>query len=112
MTAGEGDRPIPTVAFEGLREGIDDVRYATTLERLLRENRSPQAQKIQAALEEMRREWLSLSAQQALEPAASSVSRPPLARFGPGLNRMDSYRLQLAEWISQLWREPPAGRGR
>jgi hypothetical protein len=33
------DKPIPTLAFEGLREAVDDVRYLTALENAISRKR-------------------------------------------------------------------------
>ena len=82
---GEGDKPISTPAFEGMREGIDDVRYATTLERLIREKPSERAKEIHASLERLRADWASVSQEQALQG-----------------NRMNGFRSQAAEWIMEL----------
>jgi len=83
--AGEGNRPIPTVAFEGMREGIDDLRYVTTLERLIREKPSPQAHRIQDDLERWRASWLSVSEAQAIQE-----------------KRMDAFRSDVVRWILEL----------
>ncbi len=108
--AGEGEVPIPTPAFEGMREAVDDVRYAATLARLLRQNPSPQAQKIQGELEQARREWLSLNEQQAVELVRLPADSRKPAHATP-VNRMQAFRLQVAAWITQL-QNPSAPRVR
>ncbi len=44
------DGPIPTIAYEGVREGIDDMRYVYTLERAIGQTQNKQAAKESAAL--------------------------------------------------------------
>jgi len=42
-------RHVPTLAWEGLREAYDDLRYAATLEKLLAEKKGPTRDRIAAA---------------------------------------------------------------
>lgn len=56
--------PIPTIAWEGLREGIDDVRYVRALERVIRGHVSQPrlAEEASAYLASLRREMMRLQA--------------------------------------------------
>jgi hypothetical protein len=68
---------IPTLAWEGFREGVDDVRYATTLAAAIRTAPAARRQDAAAAAQ-----WLD-----ALDPANADL---------------DACRAQMATWISRL----------
>lgn len=67
---------VDTIAWEGFREAVDDVRYVTTLEQAIRE-----AKPARAATAKQARAWL-----EALDPTGDP----------------DTARAQLAEWIMKL----------
>jgi len=71
------DGVIPTIAWEGFREAVDDVRYVTTLEKAIRA--APAARREEAAAAT---QWLA-----ALEPATADL---------------DATRAALADWIRRL----------
>ena len=50
----KGDRLVETVPFEGMRDGINDVRYAMTLEKALEKRTDAKAAKIKADYEAFR----------------------------------------------------------
>lgn len=68
---------IDTVAWEGFREAVDDVRYVTTLEQAI--GKAPAAKKKQAG---EAKAWL-----EALDPATANL---------------DATRVQMCEWIVKL----------
>lgn len=68
---------IPTLAWEGFREGVDDVRYATTLEQAIQAAPAARRQDAAAAAK-----WL-----EALDPASVDL---------------DACRAQMATWIRRL----------
>lgn len=68
---------VPTLAWEGFREGVDDVRYVTTLEKAIRE--APPARREEAAAATR---WL-----EALAPATADL---------------DATRAGMAGWIARL----------
>jgi len=71
------DGVIPTIAWEGFREAVDDVRYVTTLEKAIRQ--APAARQEAAG---QARQWL-----EALDPATADL---------------DAARAEMATWISRL----------
>jgi hypothetical protein len=68
---------IPTIQWEGFREGVDDVRYATTLEKAIAEAPAERRADADAA-----RAWLD-----ALDPATADL---------------DDARAGMASWIERL----------
>jgi hypothetical protein len=68
---------VPTLAWEGFREGVDDVRYVTTLEKAIRGAPAARRQEADAA-----KAWLA-----ALDPSTADL---------------DAARAQAAEWIGRL----------
>jgi hypothetical protein len=68
---------IPTLAWEGFREGVDDVRYVTTLEQAIRAAPAARRQDAAAATQ-----WLA-----ALDPATADL---------------DAARTAMATWINRL----------
>jgi hypothetical protein len=98
---GDPARMVPTRHWEGFREGIDDVRYLSTLEALIAEHRGTQeADAARAWLGELRR---SLTPAQAdLEPI--EAESPLLVWLAGKLDGADYRRLrrQAAEHIQRL----------
>jgi hypothetical protein len=68
---------IPTIAWEGFREAVDDVRYVTTLEKAIRE--APAARKAEA---DAAAQWL--------------------AALGPATADLDATRAQVVSWVVRL----------
>ena len=48
------DGPVPTVAYENVRAGIDDYRYVFLLQRLIRQGKGKKADEVERFLEEIR----------------------------------------------------------
>ena len=77
-----GEPSVGTLAYEALREGVDDVRYAMTLEALLAKARpSPAAQAVRAAYGKWRKGL------QGARPEPAQIPR---------------YRGQLIQWIESI----------
>jgi hypothetical protein len=71
------DGVVPTIAWEGFREGVDDVRYVTTLEQVIRAAPAERQQDAAAAAQ-----WLA-----DLDPATADL---------------DAARAEVAAWIARL----------
>ncbi len=74
---------VPTRLWEGYREGVDDMRYLSTLENLLdkasaRKVDTPQVRQARAWLDGLRRTLLGLS----LEPGPSALVRAMAEKYG------------------------------
>ena len=86
----KGGPSVQTLAYEGLREAVDDVRYAMTLEAALaRAPADPTARTVAAAY----KTWLL--ALQGAKPTAPQIA---------------GFRDQLVHWILALRTETPAGK--
>ncbi|MEN6641269.1 MAG: hypothetical protein ABFE08_02350 [Armatimonadia bacterium] len=68
---------IPTIAWEGFREAVDDVRYVTTLEKAIK-----QAKPARAAVAKQAQAWLD-----ALDPSSADP---------------DETREEMVQWITKL----------
>jgi hypothetical protein len=51
----KGGPLVESISFEGLRDGVNDVRYALTLEKLLEKSKDPKAEKIKADYQELKK---------------------------------------------------------
>ncbi len=95
--------PVPTIEWEGLREGIDDFRYLNTLELEITEARAGDdaearriADEAQALLDEIRAEVvadLTVYEERGLNFHTDSIWPP---------ERYDAYRRRVAEMIARL----------
>lgn len=95
-----GDAPgkhTPTLAWEGIREGGDDIRYVATVRQLLAEKTGPTRDRVAAELDKFIREIP--------EGRDRTVFRADQTDFYatlPAYNRLTAMRRQLVEWIEQL----------
>jgi len=88
------DGPVPTCAWEGVREGIDDARYAFTLQELIKEAK---ASGKPAAIAEADRAQRDLDDVMADVPA-DHAGREPFLESHPS-QALDAKRRQLADAI-------------
>ncbi|MFA6101096.1 MAG: sugar-binding protein [Victivallaceae bacterium] len=80
--------PIPTLQWEALREGINDVRYLTTLAELIKQEKNPQkAQKAQDVIDKI------------LNRITLNISE---ALFDISENDLCVFRMQIAQAIMEL----------
>ena len=77
----KGGPSVNTIPYEGMREGVDDVRYAMTLESLLKDDTSAAALKIKEEYDSWRKE--------------TRIARPGISEI-PGLrDKIISFILRL-----------------
>jgi len=109
------DGPLPTVAYEGMREGIDDMRYIYTLEQLV--ERAPVADgadEAKALLAKLRentpryRDWTLGYAHRGI-PNSKMLDDPEMRKMWEPLRppkwppgKMQEYRKRVADMIVQL----------
>jgi len=109
------DGPLPTLAYEGMREGIDDMRYIYTLEQLI--ERAPRADGVdeaKALLTELRqgtpayRDWVLGYAHRGI-PTSKMLDDPEMRKMWEPLRppkwppgKMQEYRKRVADKIVQL----------
>ena len=90
---------VGTIQWEGFREGVDDVRYITTLERVIKKaGKTPPAREAQQWLDDLR-------AKNALQKGSWK------ARPAPPDN-LDQIRSQAVAWINQLTGESTGAESR
>ena len=83
---------VGTIQWEGFREGVDDVRYITTLERAIQKaGKTPPAREAQQWLDALRKENARQQVSWKAQPA------PP--------NNLDQIRSQTVAWINRLNRD-------
>jgi len=98
-----GDEIVPTRLWEGYREGVDDMRYISTLEDLLDQVRArrldvPEAVEAEKWLRDLRRTLLSLP----LEQEQSALVKAISARYSQA--DYDAWRRKCAEFAIRLAR--------
>ena len=98
-----GDEIVPTRLWEGYREGVDDMRYLSTLEDLLDQVRArrldvPEAVEAEKWLRDLRRTLLSLP----LEQEQSALVKAISARYSQA--DYDAWRRKCAEFAIRLAR--------
>jgi len=109
------DGPLPTVAYEGMREGIDDMRYIYTLEQFI--ERAPDAARADEAktlLAQLRenvpayRDWALGYAHRGI-PTSSMLDDPEMRKMWEPLRppkwppaKMQEYRKRIADTIVHL----------
>ena len=111
------DGPLPTLAYEGAREGIDDMRYVYTLQRAMATaGPSQAATEASALLDEIKREtpgyrdWVLRYAGRGV-PSSKMIDDPELRKMWwnktPGWpnEKMDAYRRRIADAIVALTRD-------
>jgi hypothetical protein len=88
---------VPTLAWEGIREAYDDIRYAATLEKLLAERKGRRRNRIAA-------EYAALLA--GLPQGRDRGAFPPDPDHAhaalPSYHRLTELRAKLTTWIDQL----------
>ena len=108
------DGPLPTPAYEGAREGIDDMRYVYTLERAIAEaGQTPAARKASALLDQIKgetpgyRDWVLRYAGRGV-PSSKMIDDPELRKMWwkktpawPN-EKMLEYRRRIADAIVAL----------
>jgi len=96
------DKIVPTRMWEGYREGIDDMRYLSTLEQCIREAHGRSTKAVTTArawLDGLRDTLLSL----ALDPGQSALVRAIAQRFCA--HDYNEWRIQCAQHIALLREE-------
>lgn len=94
--------PVPTLQWEGLREGIIDLRYLTTLESVLSEAETSQSSELQAKASMARNVLESFLKRIDLRSIqiVSETEREPYPDIRP--EEYHAFRRQLADFIIQL----------
>jgi len=88
---------VPTLAWEGIREAYDDIRYAATLEKLLAEKQGPARDRIAAEYKQ-----LLADLPQHRDLGAFPPNPDDLYATLPSYHRLTALREKLAAWIEQL----------
>ena len=95
------DGPLPTLSWEGIREGIDDGRYLFTLQAMIEEARATTNAKLKTAA---RQADETISRLHAMVDAGNFGERYPLYRTCDELSvaSFDEFRYQIAQHIIEL----------
>ncbi len=96
------DGVIDTIAWEGFREGIDDIRYATTLRLAIREALASGDAK-RAAVARAAEAWLDGLSVDDYTVQDDHFDNLPWREHTPDLEEV---RLKIIEWILRLHRQP------
>jgi hypothetical protein len=92
---------IPTLAWEGIGQGCNDVRYAATLTKLLEEKAGPARDRIAAELDAFR-EAIPTGRDQTSFGAGQGVDQDNFYATLPSYHRLTGLREKLVAWIEDL----------
>jgi len=96
---------IPTLAWEGIRAGYEDLRYCATLEHLLEAADGPSKQKVAAEYEEF-----LAAIPSGRDRTSFGLDQDSFYATLPNYNRLTEMRSRLTGWIDRLLAEANHGR--